>query len=185
MKREDWVARLVGRTLFPRAEDIPQPLAIAFMRMMMAHAKFESEVRALQGVVTNDLYYGERPENLKGWSAKARPKQMVKLIAEHLGPIPETEKIRQLLKDACIPTDQRNQLAHGTWWSFDPQTETIEVRGGIQREGEDQFGTHSEKTILAIAESFETLETELFKLRSVIEDRLGQGHSFDWSSPPE
>jgi hypothetical protein len=64
VKKEDWIARLFGRTLFPRAEDIPQPLAIAFMRMMMAHAKFESEVCALQGVVTNVPYYGEQTENL-------------------------------------------------------------------------------------------------------------------------
>jgi hypothetical protein len=33
MKNEDWMARLLGRTLFPRAEDIPQPLASAFMRI--------------------------------------------------------------------------------------------------------------------------------------------------------
>jgi hypothetical protein len=56
---------------------------MAFMRMMMAHARFESEVRALQGVVANDLDYGEQPENL--WSAKKRPKLMVKLIEKHLG----------------------------------------------------------------------------------------------------
>jgi hypothetical protein len=113
MKNEDWMARLLGRTLFPRAQDIPQPLASAFMRMMMAHANFESEVRALQGVVANSPYYGEQPENL--WSAKKRPKLMAKLIEKCLGQIPETEQIRKLLEDACDPTNKRNQLAHGRW----------------------------------------------------------------------
>jgi hypothetical protein len=182
VKKEDWMARLLGRTLFPRAEDIPQPLAIAFMRMMMAHAKFESEVRALQSTVANDLSYGEQPQNL--WSVKKRPKLMVKLIEKRLGQIPETGHIKKLLEDACDPTNKRNQLAHGTWWAFDPSTATIHVRGGIQREDEDQFGEYSEETISAIADSFETLEADLYKLRSEIETRRDDDHSFDWSSPP-
>jgi len=82
-------AAILGRTLFPRAEDIPQSLAMAFMRMMMAHARFESEVRALQSTVANEPHYGEQPENL--WPPKKRPKLMVKLIEEKLGQIPETE----------------------------------------------------------------------------------------------
>jgi hypothetical protein len=181
VKKEDRIARVLGRTLFPRAEDIPQPLAIAFMRMMMAHAKFESEVSALQGIVANDRSYGEQPGNL--WSAKKRPKLMVKLIKERLGQIPETERIKKLLEDACDPTNKRNHLAHGRWWAFEPSTATIQVRGGIQREDEDQFGEYSEETISAIANRFETLETDLYKLRSDIENRHGN-HSFDWSPPP-
>jgi hypothetical protein len=181
VKKEDRVVRILARTLFPRAEDIPQPLAIAFMRMMMAHAKFESEVSTLQGVVANDRYYGEQPENL--WSAKKRPTLMVKLIKERLGQIPETEQIKKLLKDACDPTNKRNHLAHGRWWAFDPSNATIHVRGGIQRGNEDQFGEYSEETISAIADKFETLEADLYKLRSTIENRQGD-HSFDWSSPP-
>jgi hypothetical protein len=182
VKKEDRTARALGRTLFPRAEDIPQPLAMAFMRMMMAHAKFESEVSTLQGVVANDRYYGEQPENL--WSAKKRPTLMVKLIKERLGQIPETEQIKKLLKDACDPTNKRNHLAHGRWWAFDPSTATIHVRGGIQRGDEDQFDEYSEETISAIAERFEALEADLYKLRSNIENRRGDDHSFDWSSPP-
>jgi len=85
--KKDWAAGILTQTLFPRAEDIPQSLAIAFMRMMMAHAKFESEVRALQGVVANDLHYGEQPENR--WSADKRPKRMAKLIEKKLGQIAE------------------------------------------------------------------------------------------------
>jgi len=182
VKNEDRIARLLARTLFPRAEDILQSLAIAFMRMMMAHAGFESEVCAVQGVVANDQYYGEQPENL--WSAKKRPNLMVKLIDERLGQIPETEQIKKLLEDACDPTNKRNHLAHGSWWAFDPGTATIHVRGGIQREDEDQFGEYSEETISAIADRFETLEADLYKLRRGIENRRGDDHGFDWSPPP-
>ena len=182
MKNEDRTARLLRRTVFPRAKDIPQSLATAFMRTMMTHARFESGVSALQGVVANDQHYGEQPKNL--WSAKKRPKLMVKLIEEHVGQIPETEQIKKLLEDACDPTNKRNQLAHGTWWAFDPKTATIHVRGGIQREDEDQFSEHSEETISAISDKFETLEAELYKLRRDIENRRGDDHGFDWSPPP-
>jgi hypothetical protein len=180
--KKDWAAAILGRTLFPRAEDIPQSLAMAFMRMMMAHARFESEVRALQSVVANDQHYGEQPENL--WSAKKRPKLMVKLIEKHLGQISETEQIKNLLEDACDSTNKRNYLAHGRWWAFVPSTATIHVRSGIQREDEDQFSEYSEETISAIADRFESLEAGLYKLRSDIENRRGDDHSFDGSSPP-
>ena len=39
--------------------EIIQPFALAFTRMMFAHAGFEEEVRQLQGVVTNDPDFGE------------------------------------------------------------------------------------------------------------------------------
>jgi hypothetical protein len=179
--KKDWAAAILGPTLFPRAEDIPQSLAMAFMRMMMAHAKFESQVRALQSTVANDPNYGEQPRNR--WPADKRPKRMVELIEEKLGQIPETKDIERLLQDALDPSDQRNHLAHGIWWAFDTRTATIRVRGGTQREGEDQFGEYSEETILAIADRFETLEADLYKLRSDIENRRGD-HSYDWSLPP-
>ena len=164
--KKNWAASTLGRTLFPPAEAIPQSLGVAFMRMMMAHAKFESE----------------QPGNR--WAADKRPKLMVELIEEKLGQIPETRAIKQLLQDALDPTNQRNHLAHGIWWFFDPQTASIRVRGGIQREDEDQFGEYSEETISAIADRFETLEADLYKHRSNIEKRRGDAHDFDWSSPP-
>src|SRR5262245_21877927 len=139
----DWARAILWQTFFPASRCIPQSLAVAFMQMMMAHANFESEVRALQGVVANDRHYGEQPENL--WSAKKRTKLMVKLIEENLGQIPETGAIKQLLQDALDPTNQRNHLAHGICWFFDPQTASIRVRGGIQREDQDQFREYSEQ----------------------------------------
>ena len=165
--KKNWAASTLGRTLFPPAEAIPQSLGVAFMRMMMAHAKFESE----------------QPGNR--WAADKRPKLMVELIEEKLGQIPETEAIEQLLQDAFRP-DQRNHLAHGIWWAFDPRTASIHVRGGAvySEEEEDQFGEYSEETISAIADRFETLEADLYKLRRDIEKRRGDDHDFDWSPPP-
>jgi hypothetical protein len=48
---------LTGLTFFPRPEDIPKSLAIAFMRMMMAHGAFELQVRT-RPVVWDDLNEG-------------------------------------------------------------------------------------------------------------------------------
>jgi hypothetical protein len=139
-------------------------------------------VRALQSTVANDLNFGEQARNQ--WKARDRAKHMTALIAEKLGQIPETEAIAKLLDNAIAPSDERNFLAHGTWWGFYRQTATINVRGGIQRQGEDQFDDYSEARILAIAGRFETLEADLYKLRSDIEKRRGDDHDFDWSSPP-
>jgi hypothetical protein len=104
--------------------------------------------------------FGEQPRNQ--WKSRDRAK-CKKLIAKKLGEIPETKAIVKLLKDAIAPSDVRNRLAHGTWWSFDPQTATIGVRGGIQRKGETQFAYYTEMCIRATAEKFETLEAELYK----------------------
>ena len=46
--KKDWAAAIFGRTLFPRAEDIPQSLAMAFMRMMMAAEVRPSEVHVAE-----------------------------------------------------------------------------------------------------------------------------------------
>jgi len=154
---------------------------IAFLRMMMAHAAFEREVRSLQNSVArnpNDANanFGEQARNR--WDPRKRAKLMTELIEEKLGQIPETVAIAKLLDDAVSPTDERNHLAHGTWWSVSLPTATISVRGGIQREDEDQFADYTEGRIQAIADEFETLAAELYKLRSKIEDRRGD-HDFD------
>lgn len=177
---------LTEPTLFPKPKAIPQSLAIAFLRMMMEHARFELQVRLMQSSVaigqakrrrrSSNPDFGEQPRNQ--WKTRDRAKLMKKLIAKKLGKIPETQDIVKLLKDAISPSDVRNRLAHGTWWSFDSRTATIRVRGGIQRKGETQFANYTERCIQAIAEKFETLEAELYKLRSKIEDRRGD-HDFD------
>src|SRR5262249_35787002 len=84
---------------------------------MFAHSEFEREVRSLQGAITSDPSFGERPSHQ--WDARERPERMAKLIKTHLGDdLQETEPIVKLLSDAIGPCDQRNFLAHGEWWSF-------------------------------------------------------------------
>jgi hypothetical protein len=104
---------------------------------------------------------------------------MTALIGEKLGQTPETEAIAKMLSDAIAPSDERNLLADGRWSSFDPQTATISIRGGIQREDEDQFADYNEERILAVAYAFKALEIELYKQRREIEHRRGNDHDFD------
>jgi hypothetical protein len=127
---------------FPEAEII-RPFAMAFMRMMFAHANFETEVDLLQRAIANDPQFAER------WDARSRPKRMANLIERHLGPVPELETIRQILTDSIDPCDQRNLLAHGRWWRFDPKTAKITVRA--QRKGRPEFADYTETEILRIA----------------------------------
>ena len=72
-------------TFFPKPEAVPLSLAIAFLRMMMAHAAFEREVRSLQNSVArnpNDANanFGEQARNR--WDPRKRPKLMTELIEE-------------------------------------------------------------------------------------------------------
>ena len=156
--------------VFPQPEDIPQ-LTAAFMRMMMAHAAFEWEVRTLQNSVTKDPNFGEQRKNQ--WPADKRPRLMAKLIDEKLGQIPESKAIRKLLKDACIPCYKRNDLVHGMWWRFELRTATITVRHGSQRKNKDTFAEYTEARISEIADAFNDIAAELYKLRRDIENRRG------------
>ena len=147
------------------------PHAIAFAQVMFAHSEFEREVRSLQGAITNDPSFGERRSHQ--WNARERPERMAKLIKTHLGDdLQETEPIVKLLSDAIGPCDQRNFLAHGEWWSFNTRTLTITVRSGTRwNDGQPEHLDYTAQKIKALAEEFERLETELFKLRRRIEAR--------------
>ena len=113
---------------FPDPGEI-RPHALAFARMMFAHAAFEREVRELQSDIANEHGFGERKANQ--WRTPDRAKRMVALIEKKLGKgLPETGPIEKLLTDAVEPCGQRNLLAHGTWWCFDRRTLSIQVRAG-------------------------------------------------------
>jgi hypothetical protein len=159
--------------------------AVNFMRMMMAHAKFEREVRTLQSSVTKDPNFGEQRNNQ--WPARERPNRMAKLIEEKLGQIPETKAIVKLLKDARVPNDKRNELVHGTWWRFNPRTATITVRAGSQQKNKNQFAEYTEERILEIADAFKAFSAELYKLRRDIENRRGDhdGDELSFAADPQ
>jgi hypothetical protein len=151
---------------FPEAEII-QPLAMAFMRMMFAHAEFEEQVRRLQRAITND------PEFAQQWDTRKRPKRMAKLIKNHPGLIQEKEasEIVRVLTGAIAPCEQRNLLAHGRWWRFDPKTSTIKIRG--ERKGEPEWADYTEPKISTIGIELRTLAADLYKVRRDIEQRRG------------
>jgi len=118
--------------LFPEVDEV-MPHAVAFARLMIAHAKFEAEVRYLQGAVAGDQAFGEQPCNQ--WNTRDRPGRMAKLIKDKLGDIEEAQPITDLLKSAVKPTDDRNLLAHGQWWCFQQGTSALTVRRSTIRKG--------------------------------------------------
>jgi hypothetical protein len=156
---------------FPGPKDVKRH-ALAFAKMMFAHAAFEREVRELQAAVTCEQGYGEKRENQ--WSAHLRPNRMETLIKKQLGAIPEVAPIKKFLTEAITVCDDRNFLAHGEWWCFDPDAAAIDVRGGTQwKHGRVDYRQWTAAQIDALAEKFKDLEAELYKLRRTIEQRNG------------
>jgi hypothetical protein len=75
------------------------PHAIAFARMMFAHAALEREVRALIDAINpKDPGFGERPEN-QWMASETGTGKIIILIKNHRGSgLPQTEQIKNLLK---------------------------------------------------------------------------------------
>jgi hypothetical protein len=98
---------------FPDANEIA-PHAIAFARMMFAHAEFEREVRLLVDAINpKKPGFGERPENQ--WTAsESGTGKIIILIKYHRGSgLPQIVQIKNLLNEAIHPCRDRNFLAHG------------------------------------------------------------------------
>jgi len=154
---------------FPDPTEI-EPHVIAFAGMMFAHAALEREIRALLDAITKTPGFGEQHSNQ--WRARERPQRIVKLIETHRGhDFPQTKQIEKLLNDAIDPCEQRNHLAHGTWWCFNRHTTAIVVRA-TRREHQEippERGEYTADDIYALVEKFKTVEVELYKLRRSIE----------------
>jgi hypothetical protein len=169
---------------FPKAE-IPQPFAMAFMRMMFAHAEFEEQVRRLQATIIVTpakqhvfahlrrlLNFGRKTDGDLG-KARDRPKRMAKLIKARpdLVKDQEAKQIDQILRAAIGPCDRRNLLAHGRWWRFNPKTSTIRIRG--ERRREPEWDNYTEQKILEIDSELTTLADDLNEIKRAIENRRG------------
>jgi hypothetical protein len=154
---------------FPNVDEIT-PLAVAFAQMMFAHSAFEREVRELEDVITGVYGFGEKRQNQ--WSAPTRPGRMAKLISKHRGAIPEAEPIKTILTEAIRTCFDRDLLAHGEWWRFDPDTSTIDVRGGTQwTRGLVPHKPWTRADIMAVTEKFKNLQAALYKFRHAIKER--------------
>jgi hypothetical protein len=139
--------------------------------MMFAHARFEARIRQVQGLVSGDQKFGEAKKNQ--WSANERAARMTKLIASHLGQIPETKEIAECLAKSVRLSWERNLLAHGEWWAFDPEQQVITVRSGTDWPNDEQ---HQERSVAGIDRTTSDLldvEAELYKLQSRIESNRG------------
>jgi hypothetical protein len=153
--------------------DVPalQPFTQAFVRMMFAHAAFEHRVSDLMNVITGIVGFGEQPD--ARWSADQRPKRMKKLINEYRPDgLPETADIVACLKRSISFFRKRNLLAHGAWWEFNEDADSITVRAGVEWPNEDQHRTFTVAEIQDTANSLDELEVvELWKLQRAIEAR--------------
>jgi hypothetical protein len=156
---------------FPDA-DVPalQPFSQAFVRMMFAHAAFEHRVSDLMSVITGIVGFGEQPDAL--WSAHQRPKRMKNLINEYRPDgLPEMADIVACLKRSISFFRNRNLLAHGTWWEFNEDANSITVRSGVEWPNEDQHRTFTVAEIQSTADALDDLEVELWHLQRAIEAR--------------
>ena len=160
---------------FPNSDDPAiAPFALAFIRMMFAHAELEARIRDLQNVLKDDPTFGEK---IHPWTAQKRPKLMKDFIVEQCGSIPEADQIEDCLKGAIPLCDVRNHLAHGQWWAFDPNAGTITVRRGrIFEDEEEQHKKFSAADIEHVAAALRDTEAKLYKLEAVIKAQLKR----DW-----
>ena len=160
---------------FPDPSEIA-PHAIAFARMMFAHAAFEREVRSLVDAINpKKPGFGERPENQ--WTAsESGTGKIIILIKQHRGSgLPQIVQIKNLLNEAIHRCRDRNFLAHGTWCCFNRRTLTIEVRGGVrwgQPELPAENRAYTVSDILKLARKFKDIEAELYKIRRSLEPKM-------------
>jgi hypothetical protein len=162
---------------FPDPNEIA-PHAIAFARMMFAHAALEREVRSLVDAVNpKEPGFGERPENQ--WTAsESGTGKITILIKQHRGAgLPQTEQIKNLLNTAIHPCRDRNFLAHGTWCCFNRRTLTVEVRGEVPS-GQSQLSSESRaytvSDILKVARKLKEIEAELYGIRRSLEPQMSE-----------
>jgi hypothetical protein len=115
---------------FPDPNEIA-PHAIAFARMMFAHAELERGIIGRRHQHEGTGFWRTTRESMDGireWTEK-----IIDLIIKHRGnDLPETERIKNLLNEAVDLCRQRNFLAHGTWWCFNRRTLTVKVRSGVR-----------------------------------------------------
>jgi hypothetical protein len=117
---------------FPQAEsEAVQHFAIPFLKLMFAHANFEGVFRDLQNVVAKDETFSDKRKNR--WAAIERAEKIRQLMTDHGCQDAEIATASRVLTDAFPLCNDRNLLAHGDWWRFDPTTGEVTVRGDRER----------------------------------------------------
>lgn len=162
---------------FPDPNEIA-PHAIAFARMMFAHAALEREVRSLVDAINpQEPGFGERPENQ--WTAsESGTGKITILIKQYRGSgLPQTEQIKNLLNAAIAPCRDHDLLAQGTWCCFNRRTLAIEVRTKMQW-GQSQLApenrAYTVSDILKVARKFKDIQDELYGIRRSLEPKMSE-----------
>ncbi len=151
--------------------------AIAFAGMMFAHATLEREIGALQDAITKTPGFSEQPGNQS--DPRVRPARIVKLIQTYRGnDFKLTKQIENLLRDAIELCEQRNHLAQGIWWCFDPHSSAIVVREARrwQHEVPPEQREYTADDIYGLMEKFKAIETELYNIRLAVDGQIEQTH---------
>ena len=122
---------------FPDANEVGS-FGPAFIRLMFTCAGVDRRVADIQTLLTGDPNFGEKA----GWTSVKRPSLMAKLIRKHrkeLTRAPNIRKVCAQLRKAVRPSDLRNVIAHGHWWTFNPDTQTLTIRRERLRSGQGRF----------------------------------------------
>ncbi len=153
------------------------PHAIAFARMMFAHAAFEREIRSLVDAINPSRPgFGERAENQ--WTpSETGTGKIIILIKHHRGGLPQIVQIKDLLNEAIHPCRDRNFLAQGTWCCFNRRTLAVEVRGGVRLGEPPEDRAYTVSGILKLARKFKELEAELYKVRRSLEPKMSEAET--------
>ncbi len=156
----------------PDPEEI-EDHAIAFAGMMFAHAALEREISALQDAIAKTPGFSEQPGNQS--DPRVRPARILKLIETYRGNgFPQTRQIESLLRDAIGPCEERNHLAHGTWWCFNSHTSAIIVRDvrRWQHETPAKQREYTADDIYGLMEKFKTVGPSFIRFASSLMVRL-------------
>ncbi len=156
----------------PDPEEI-EDHAIAFAGMMFAHAALEREISALQDAIAKTPGFSEQPGNQS--DPRVRPARILKLIETYRGNgFPQTRQIESLLRDAIGPCEERNHLARGMWWCFNPHTSAVIVHDvrRWQHETPPEQREYTADDIYGLMEKFKAVEAELCKIRLAIDGQI-------------
>lgn len=131
-----------------------------FCRLMFAYANFDREIVSVVCAATGR----QSDENVfRRGSVKDLGGQVEKFIRKRNGDISEIATIKKQINCAAKAYVLRNDLAHGHWWRFDSDKNSVSVRR--DRNAEDRFVEITVKDIEEAINTFEDVEAELFKIK--------------------
>jgi hypothetical protein len=160
--------------IFPDPSEIG-PFGPAFIRLMFAYAELDRRFSDLQNTITGKNNFHERNQ----WSVEERPKKTRQLMSKNKKRLyiisPDEWKqisntVSDALKRARVPSDRRNVLAHGHWWTL--EAGGITVRREKPRRGTKRFECLTVAEIERAADELLDIEAALYQAQSAIKRLL-------------